>query len=122
MIDQLYDLIGGKKTVWAATDAFYKRVLRDETLRPFFKDTDLARLRERQSMFVAMLLGGQTVYTGKDLSAAHAGARAAGLTDAHFDSFLKHFRGALLEVGVQAEKVDTVMELLESRRGAILKP
>jgi hemoglobin len=122
MSDQLYDLIGGKKTVWAATDAFYKRVLRDETLRPFFKDADLPRLRERQSMFVAMLLGGQTIYTGKDLSAAHVGARAEGLTHVHFDNFLKHFRGALLEVGVQPEKVETVMAILETRRSAVLSP
>jgi len=32
---------------------------------PFLKDTDLARLREGQSMFISMLLGGQIVYTGK---------------------------------------------------------
>jgi Bacterial-like globin len=37
MIDQLYDLIGGKKTVWAATATFYNRVLADDTLRLFLK-------------------------------------------------------------------------------------
>ncbi|MGO9640350.1 MAG: truncated hemoglobin, partial [Candidatus Acidiferrales bacterium] len=63
MIDQLYDLIGGKRTVWAATEAFYKRVLADDTLSPFFKSTDMAQLRARQSMFISMLLGGGTVYT-----------------------------------------------------------
>ena len=25
MIDDLYDLIGGRQTVWAATEAFYKK-------------------------------------------------------------------------------------------------
>src|SRR5271166_378463 len=122
MIDQLYDLIGGKKTVWAATDAFYKRVLADDTLRNFFRDTDLARLREGQSMFLSMLLGGRIVYTGKDISAAHAHVRAQGLKDGHFDSFLTHFRDALREVGVHPEKVEKVMNLLESRRAAVLKP
>jgi truncated hemoglobin YjbI len=29
MIDQRYDLIGGKQTVWAAIDAFYRQVLDD---------------------------------------------------------------------------------------------
>jgi len=121
MIDQLYDLIGGKKTVWAATEAFYRRVLADDTLRSFFKDTDLPRLRERQSMFLSMLLGGRIVYTGKDISAAHAHLRAEGLTNAHFDSFLKHFSEALNEVGIQPEKVRKVTMLLESRRAAVLK-
>ena len=122
MIDQLYDLIGGKKTVWAATDAFYKRVLADDTLRNFFRDTDLARLREGQSMFLSMLLGGRIVYTGKDISAAHAHVRARGLNDVHFDRFLTHFRDALREVGVHPEKVEKVMNLLENRRAAVLKP
>jgi hemoglobin len=122
MIDQLYDLIGGRKTVWAAIDAFYRRVLADETLRPFFENADMARLRPRQSMFISMLLGGRIVYTGKDIAAAHAHARAAGLNDGHFDSFLKHFREALNEVGVQADKVEKVVKLLESRRSAVLHP
>jgi hypothetical protein len=78
VIDELYDLIGGKRTVWAATEAFYKRVLADDTLRPFFKTTDMAQLRARQSMFISMLLGGRVVYTGKDIHDAHAHAREQG--------------------------------------------
>jgi hemoglobin len=122
MIDELYDLIGGKRTVWAATEAFYRRVLADDTIRPFFKSTDIERLRAQQSMFISMLLGGRIVYTGKDIAAAHAHAREQGLNDGHFDRFLKHFREALNEVGVQADKVEKVTKLLESRRSAVLNP
>ena len=122
MIDDLYDLIGGKQTVWAATEAFYRRVLADDTIRHFFKTTDMAELRARQSMFISMLLGGRVVYTGKDIAAAHAQARAQGLNDGHFDRFLKHFREALNEVGVQSDKVEKVTKLLESRRSAVLNP
>jgi hypothetical protein len=32
----------------------------------------------------------------------------------------KHFRAALEEVGVKADKVEKVMKLLEGRRGAVL--
>ena len=120
MIDELYDLIGGNRTVWAATDAFYRRVLADDSIRHFFKTTDMAQLRARQSMFISMLLGGRLVYTGKDISAAHAHARERGLNDAHFDRFLNHFRESLNEVGVQSDKVEKVMKLLESRRRAVL--
>jgi hemoglobin len=122
MIDDLYGLIGGKETVWAATEAFYRRVLADDTLRPFFKTTDMEQLRARQSMFISMLLGGRAVYTGKDIAAAHAPPREQGLNDGHFDRFLKHFREALYEVGVSADKVEKVTELLESRRSAVLNP
>src|ERR1700741_4824576 len=98
MIDDLYDLIGGRQTVWGATEAFYRKVFADDLLSPFFKTTDMAQLGARQSMFISMLLGGRVVYTGKDIHAAHAHARQQGLNDGHFDRFLKHFRVALNEV------------------------
>ena len=120
MIDELYDLIGGRETICAATESFYRRVFADDTLRPFFKSTDMAQLCARQSMFISMLLGGQVVYTGKDIHAAHAQAREQGLNDGHFDKFLNHFREALNEVGVQGEKVEKVMKLLESKRNTVL--
>ena len=122
MIDELYNLIGGKQTVWAATESFYRRVLADDTLSPFFATADMAQLRARQSMFISMLLGGKVVYTGKDIASAHARAREQGLNDGHFDRFLKHFREALHEVGVQSDKVEKVTKLLESRRSAVLNP
>ena len=122
MIDELYDLIGGKRTIWAATERFYEKVLDDESLRPFFKRSDMAHVRSRQSMFISMLLGGRVVYTGKDIHAAHTRARNHGLNDTHFDAFLKHFRAALDEVGVNAEKAEKVMKLLEARRDAVLSP
>ena len=102
MIENLYDLIGGQQTIKAATERFYERVAEDQSLRPFFEQVDMARLRSRQVMFISMLLGG-TVYTGKDIYIAHASARNQGLDDAHFDSFLKHFGAALHEVGVKPE-------------------
>jgi hemoglobin len=122
LIDDLYDLIGGRQTVWSANQAFYRRVLADNTRRPFFKSTDMAELRARQSMFISMLLGGRIVYTGKDIHAAHAHAREQGLNDGHFDRFLGHFRKALNEVGVQADKVEKVSKLLDTRRNAVLSP
>ena len=122
MADTLYGTIGGMLKIKAAVDSFYERVLADPLLRPFFRDAGMEGLRERQSMFVSMLLGGRIVYTGKDIAAAHARAREQGLNDDHFDRFLKHFREALNEVGVQADKVEKVMKLLESKRGVVLNP
>jgi hemoglobin len=122
VIDDLYDLIGGRQTLWAAIESFYARVLADDTLRPFFKTTDIEQLRARQSMFISMLLGGRIVYTGKDIHAAHAHAREQGLNDGHFDRFLKHFREALNELGVAADRIEKVTKLLEARRGVVLDP
>jgi len=120
MIDDLYETIGGRQTIQAAIGSFYRRVLEDDTLRPFFDSTDMAHLRAGQSMFVSMLLGGRVVYTGKEIADAHEGARAKGLTQQHFDRFMKHFREALDEVGVKPENAEKVIKLLEAKRSAVL--
>jgi hemoglobin len=121
MIENLYELIGGHRTIEAATERFYKKVLEDDDLRHFFRRTDMAHLRSRQVMFISMLFGGR-VYTGKDIGSAHALARSHGLNHAHFDMFIKHFRAALQEVGVKPEHTEMVLKLLESKRSAILDP
>lgn len=120
MIENLYDLIGGQQTIKAATERFYEKVLQDDKLRQFFVQTDMVTLRSRQAMFVSMLLGGR-VYTGKDIHEAHAGARAQGLNAEHLALFLKHFRAALEEVGVEPENAEKVMHPLEKWRKAILE-
>ena len=119
MVEDLYELIGGRSTVEAATELFYDKVLKDEHLRLFFEGVDMVHLRSRQAMFVSMLLGGR-VYTGKSIQHAHAGSRDRGLKDAHFDLFLKHFRAALEEVGVKPENAEKVSKRLESKRAIVL--
>jgi hemoglobin len=119
MIDKLYELVGGRRTISAATERFYSKVLADDSLSHFFSGTDMNHLRSRQVMFVSMLLGAAE-YRGKDIRSAHGLARSQGLSDAHFDSFLKHFRVALAEVGVKSENVEQVMKLVENNRRTVL--
>ena len=120
MIDTLYKTIGGRSRIQSAVTIFYEKVLADQSLRPFFDGLNLEHLRARQSMFLSMLLGGQFVYTGKDIGEAHEHPRLAGMTDVHFDVFIKHFRDTLGEVGVEAVTIDKVMALLEANRKTVL--
>ena len=120
MIDQLYEKIGGSATINELVELFYDRVLADPALAPFFPRTDMATLRARQVMFVSMLLGGSRSFTGRDLTAAHAGARAEGLTDAHFDALLGHFDASLRELNVAEDYTREIVALLETTRAAVL--
>ncbi len=121
MIEDLLDLIGGRRTIEAATDLLNDKVLHDDNLRHFFERVDMAHLRSRQAMFISMLLGGR-VYTGKDIHHAHARSRDHGLNEAHFDLFLNHFRSALEEVGVKPDNAEKLMKRQESKREAVLGP
>ena len=120
MVDTLYELIGGRKAIQAAVESFYRRVLADPSLQPFFDKTDIPHQVALQSMFISMLLGGRVVYTGKDVRTAHAEAREKGLNDSHFNMFLKHFRAALEEAKVPPDKLEKVMTLLEGTRREVL--
>ncbi len=118
MIEDLFDLIGGRSTIEAATELFYEKVLQDDNLRHFFEGVDMAHLRSRQAMFISMLLAGG-VYTGKTIHDAPR-SRDQGLNDAHFDLFLKHFHAALEEVGVKSENAEKIRKRPESKRGTVL--
>jgi hemoglobin len=119
MIEDLFDLIGGPSTIEAATKLFYEKILQDESLHHFFEGVDMAHIRSRQAMLVSMLLGGR-IYTGKNIHDAHARSRDRGLNDGHFDLFLRHFRAALEEVGVEPQNAEKVVKRLESKRGTVL--
>jgi truncated hemoglobin YjbI len=119
MNEELFEAIGGRTVIEAATELFYDRVLHDDGLRYFFDEADMAHLRSRQAMFISMLLGAR-VYTGKSLHDAHAHSRDHGLNDEHFDMFLNHFRAALEEVGVKPENTEKVIQHLERKRGTVL--
>lgn len=56
MNEDLFELVGGRATIQAATELFYRKLLEDENLRHFFKRVDMAHLRSRQIMFISMLL------------------------------------------------------------------
>ena len=120
MIDRLYEKVGGSKTIKELVRVFYDRVLADPRLAPFFPQTDMAALQAKQVMFLIMLMGRTRTFSGHDLTAAHAGARAQGLNDAHFDALLGHFEASLREMDVADDYVREVLARIETTRNAVL--
>lgn len=120
MIDQLYEKVGGSRTIKLLVDRFYERVLADPSLAPFFPDTDMKALRTKQMMFIAMLLGQPGPSGVRDLANAHAATRARGLNDGHFDAIVEHFRRALGDVGAEEQYSREIIARLERTRDAVL--
>ena len=120
MIDRLYEKVGGPETIRELVRVFYERVLADPRLAPFFPNTDMEGLRAKQVMFLIMLLGRTPTFSGPDLRSSHAGARAQGLTDEHFDALLGHFEASLRELDVDADYTREVIARIETTRDAVL--
>src|SRR5215510_14685494 len=91
----LFDLLGGATAIGAAAEVFYRKVLADPLLAPYFDDVDMDRQVAKQAAFLTMALGGPDQYAGRDLRTAHAGL--AGLTDEHVDRVIGHLAQTLRE-------------------------
>jgi hemoglobin len=120
MTKTIYEQLGGEPAVDTAVDIFYRKVLADPLLKPFFESIDVQALRHKQKAFLTMAFGGPNRYTGRGLRAAHSNAVKHGLSDAHFDGVARNLQATLDELKVPAELAGQVMAILASARNDVL--
>lgn len=119
-MSSLYEQLGGEAAVDAAVDIFYRKMLTDERVAPYFETVDMDRQRAKQKAFLTMVFGGPNAYTGRDMRTAHAGMVKRGLSDLHVDVVIEHLGGTLKELGVADERIAAVAALANSVRGEVL--
>jgi len=116
----VYEQIGGAAAVDAAVDVFYRRVLADAYVLPFFEGVDMSKQAAKQKAFLTMVMGGPHNYTGKDMREGHRHLVKLGLNDSHFDHILMHLRATLAELGVVENLIQTIIGVAESTRDDVL--
>jgi truncated hemoglobin YjbI len=114
----LYDRLGGAPAVTKAAELFYRKVLQDPALAPFFDHVDMDGQIAKQAAFLTMALGGPNNYTGRDLRSAHA--RLAGVNDEHFDRVVTHLGETLRELGVSEADIGSVAAVAAGARDDVL--
>ena len=114
---ELYDEVGGPDGVRTAVAVFYRRVVDDDELGPWFEGIDLDRLKAHQRAFLAAAFGGPQVFSGRALADAHAGLA---VTDAAFDRIVQTLCTSLADLGVQQDVVTRVAERLELARSEVV--
>jgi hemoglobin len=115
----LFEAIGGHAAVGAAVEEFYRRVLADPDLTPFFGGVPLQRLKAHQAAFFAQALRGPGRYTGRSMREAHAGL---GITDAHFDRVAHHLVETLATLGVDQGIIEQVISAVAPLRSEVVTP
>lgn len=103
----LYQRLGGYDAIAAVVDDFVVRLVTDKQFERFFAghSTD-SKKRIRQHIIdqLCAAAGGPCVYTGRTMSASHAGL---GITEAEWDAAAKHLVASLDKFKVpEAEKKD----------------
>jgi hemoglobin len=119
-MSSIYEQLGGAPAMQAAVEDFYRRVLSDDVLAPFFEDVDMDKQMAKQSAFLTMVTGGPNSYTGRDMRAAHSHLVARGIGDRHVDLVIKHLGDTLAGLGVAPELIQQVAAVAESVRNDVL--
>lgn len=96
----LYERIGGEAGITATVDEFYRRVLADPELAPFFATTPMDKLRRMQREFFAAALDGPLTYTGRTMSEVHAGR---GIRPRHLKRFVDHLLETLRDQDIDED-------------------
>jgi len=116
-VGSLFDEIGDAATLRTAVNLFYRRVLADPELAPWFAGVDMTRLRAHQMAFLAGALGGPDLFNGREIAAAHADLK---ITDSAFDGLVGHLATTLLDLGTGPATVDRLVRRLEPLRGVVV--
>jgi hemoglobin len=116
----LYEKLGGEAAVDAAVDIFYRKVLSDDRISPFFDGIDMTQQAAKQKAFLTMAFGGPSSYTGKDLKEGHAHLVKNGLNDSHFDAVIENLGATLTELKVPEELIKEAAEIALSTRESVL--
>jgi hemoglobin len=113
----LFEKIGGMDAVNAAVDIFYAKVLKDETIKHFFKFIEMKEQAGKQKAFLAYAFGAPMAYSGKSLRAAHSGMN---LTEAHFNAVAVHLVATLIELKVTQDLIDEVVVIVLATKKDLL--
>ncbi|MCI1692543.1 group I truncated hemoglobin [Aneurinibacillus aneurinilyticus] len=105
----LYERLGEQEGIAKVVDVFYDRILADDTVNHFFKNTDMEKQRRHQTMFISFAVGGPHKYTGKAMTKAHEGMN---IKHEDFMAIVNHLVAALKEFNVTDEDIQAIAEKL----------
>jgi len=106
----LYERLGGEQVFHDIVAEFYRRMLADPSLSPFFDGVDMTTLHAHQAAFLIQALGGPSEYHGRDLKTAHSGHR---IEKKHFFAVADHLVNAMSSIGVDEDLIGEVVDRLE---------
>ena len=66
---------GGKDGMTAIVDTFMDNMMADPRTQPFFEGKDLVRIKRELTEQFCVILGGDCIYSGRDMRTTHAGLK-----------------------------------------------
>src|SRR5262245_61902990 len=113
----LYEQLGGKGSIAAVVEEFYRRVIADDRLGAMFAGLDMARQRRHLAAFIGFALGGPNEYQGRTLRRAHEGL---GITAEQFGAVAGHLQASLAALGVPEAAITAVIGAVAGLQGDVV--
>jgi hemoglobin len=117
MTTSLFDKYGGFPTVQTIVHKFYASVNEEPSLDKFFAGIEMETLMAHQVRFFCKILGGPDNYGGRQMKKAH---EAAGIDAAAFATVGRILKETLEDAGMEAQDVDSVMQIVASVQGDVV--
>jgi len=115
----IFDQIGDPAAVTTTVDDFYRRMITDPELTPYFDGVDMKRLKGHQRSFIAAAIGGPEPYLGRSMREAHSHLDIA---PAHFDRVVDHLAETLADLGVSVDIIGQIGAKLAPLKDEIVSP
>ena len=112
----LFEILGSD-AISAVVEKFYERMLSDDLVSHFFKNTNMQFQKKHMKNFITFATGGPKSYEGRDMRAAHKDMK---LTDEHFDRVVFNLATTLREFSVAEELIKRLADLIEPLRNDVL--
>ena len=113
----LFEKYGGFSQISKVVLSFYDTLLDSDEIGPFFDNTEMSKMVDHQTKFIASLLGGPASYTDNQLRQLHS---HLDIKHAHFDELKVVLRNTLSDHNIESDDVDTILAEFEKRREMIV--
>ena len=120
MSQSIFERYGGFTTVSKIVMSFYEKILDSPVTNPFFANTDMKKLIDHQTKFIASMMGGPASYTNDHLERVHANL---GITNQAFSEAVDMLKETMEDHDFEDEDIDEVEgEVMSHKPYIVTKP
>lgn len=114
----LYEQLGGKDAIKVVVDDFVQNVAADKRINYFFKNSDIAHLKQMLVDQMCMATGGPCEYKGRSMDQVH---KDMGVKELHFNALAEDLYKALDDNGVPYHMQNKVMAILAPLKKVVVQ-
>jgi hemoglobin len=117
MARTVFERYGGFAKINRIVLAFYDKVLSSPVTSPYFANTDMRRLIDHQTRFIATVMGGPASYTNDHIERVHA---HLGVTEPAFLEMVDLLSETLEDFDFAEEDIASVIDQIMSRKNFVV--